>query len=85
MAPAEGIAEILFDYRSRGKHNAFVPERSAGGAKADSEVYGAAVDETFLTEMSNLSPPIIYPPPSALTRPAGKPAGRSLWRGLRAP
>jgi hypothetical protein len=30
------------------------------------EVYGAAVDATFLKEMSNLSPPIIYPPPSAL-------------------
>ena len=33
-------------------------------AKASS--YGAAVDLAFLTEMSNLSPPIIYPPPSAL-------------------
>jgi len=27
---------------------------------------GVAVDKAFLTEMSNLSPPIIYPPPSAL-------------------
>jgi hypothetical protein len=32
--------------------------------------------KTFLTEMSNLSPPIIYPPPSALKRsPAGPESG----------
>jgi hypothetical protein len=32
----------------------------------DFQVYGAAVDLAFLTEMSNLSPPIIHPPPSPL-------------------
>jgi hypothetical protein len=37
-----------------------------GSDQANEQVFGAAVDETFLTEMSNLSPPIIYPPPSAL-------------------
>ena len=49
-------------------------------SKKNLTVYGAAVDETFLTEMSNLSPPIIYPPPSARSRPAGSPAGRFFWR-----
>jgi hypothetical protein len=29
-------------------------------------LFGVAVDMAFLHEMSNLSPPIIYPPPSAL-------------------
>ncbi len=30
------------------------------------QVHGGAVDLAFLTEMSNLSPPIIHPPPSSL-------------------
>jgi hypothetical protein len=31
------------------------------------QVHGVAVDQAFLIEMSNLSPPIIYPPPSTLS------------------
>ena len=39
--------------------------RHRAGPRESPEGYGAAVDMAFLTEMSNLSPPIIYPPPSA--------------------
>ncbi len=43
-----------------------VPGHKAGGPTALDRllVYGAAVDLAFLTEMSNLSPPIIHPSPS---------------------
>ena len=40
--------------------------------------YGEAVDLAFLTEMSNLSPPIIHPPPSSLEAPRWPPGQRGV-------
>jgi hypothetical protein len=48
--------------------------------RLEKRVYGVAVDLAFLTEMSNLSPPIIRPPSLPLDeRPAARAVGRSLF------
>ena len=61
----ERSAEIAFDGSPPDPHNPLVIEEGHN-PKAISQVYGAAVDLAFLTEMSNLSPPIIHPPRSSL-------------------
>ena len=43
---------------------AIVHRRRSQTSNANAFSYGVAVDLAFLTEMSNLSPPIIHPPPS---------------------
>src|SRR5262249_61190715 len=54
---SSALREIPFDSRRATPHNPLVSRQ---------EVFGAAVDATFRNEMSNLSPPLIFPPPSAL-------------------